>query len=101
MEWPRYVQQLLSGDRGAVPMYGGIAGPHLLMALQRFLLENTYAQLQAQHAMEIYQAAIDNDVQKNLTPSAVGAQGFADPAAGLAIEPPPSGWGSLESTLGG
>lgn len=53
MDWPSYVQKMLSGGHQQQSLTGGDPGPILLMALQRFLAENNYAVNMARQGAKI------------------------------------------------
>lgn len=55
MDWPAYVQRLLYESQGPMSLTGGPVGPQLLMALQRFLIENSYAISMARQGGQIAQ----------------------------------------------
>lgn len=105
MSWPAYVQRMLYGPESPVSLYGGLS---LVMALQRFLLQNSYEQLMMQKQIEMAQAAY---AQAQAQTS--GLQGIpllggqsaaiaAGPVPGAAPPPPQGGWGdAIQSAIAG
>jgi hypothetical protein len=120
MDWPSYVQRMLYGG-GNQPAFlsGGYAGPMMLAALQRFIVENSYAINMAQQGAAIMQDVAAQQAEQQaatlgsipllggLAGSAAGAQTMANATAAgndmiaLAGGNPSAGWGPMRDTMTG